>query len=152
MQPHDSLPDAWINSLFARLQVRYGAAWLRMWEGVDITAVKADWAQELGGFAIHPDGIKHGLNNLPADRPPTVAQFVALCQRRPDPKMPALPAPVTDSAIVAAVKKVIGPKSDTDPKAWAHALRRREQMCERLSITQRAMWRAALKSELEVAA
>lgn len=143
------LPDSWVDSLFARLQVRYGDAWTRKWEGVDIAAVKVDWAEELGGFANAPDAIKYGLAHLPRDWPPTAGQFAALCLRRPDPMVPALPAPTASAEVVkAAVAKALGPKSDTDPKAWAWALRKRELMLERLSITQRAMWREALKSEL----
>jgi len=46
-----SLPEAWVDSLFARLAARYGAAWLRMWDGIPLDAVKADWAAELAGFA-----------------------------------------------------------------------------------------------------
>lgn len=34
---------------------------------------------------------------------------------------------------------------DADPRAWAHRLRRRELMHERLTNAQRAMWRAALR-------
>lgn len=36
-----------------------------------------------------------------------------------------------------------GNKNDS-PKAWAHALKRREENGERLSSVQKAMWRAAL--------
>lgn len=147
------LPDSWVDSLFARLQVRYGDAWTRKWDGVDIAAVRADWSEELGGFASAPDALKYGLANLPRDWPPTAGQFAALCLRRPDPKVIALPAPTADASVVAAaIAKALGPKSDTDPKAWAWALRKRELECGRLSPAQRSMWREALKAELAVRA
>lgn len=88
----DALPAHLIDSLFARLQVRYGAAWLRQWEGVDITAVKADWARELAGFAGNLDAIAHALDHLPRDRPPLVGQFRDLCIARPH-RYLALPTP-----------------------------------------------------------
>jgi hypothetical protein len=86
-------PANWVDSLFARLSVRYGSAWLRQWEGVDIAAVKADWSEELSGFEKNPEAIRHAIRCLPADRPPTVGQFVALCRTAPVMAPPALPAP-----------------------------------------------------------
>ena len=85
------LPDDWVDALFARLSVRYGAAWLRQWDGVDIGAVKQDWARELGGASS--GAIKHALDCLPIDKPPTVGQFAALCRNAPQYAPPALPAP-----------------------------------------------------------
>lgn len=142
------LPSAWVESLFARLQVRYGAAWTRMWEGVEIAAVKADWAEELAGYVNAPDAIKHALGHLPPDRPPTVSQFAALCRNAPRYIAPALPAPTPDPAVVAAVLGAIRPVAAHDPKAWARRLRKRDQLCERLSLFQRFCWREALKTEL----
>lgn len=147
------LPDSWVKSLFARLQVRYGDAWVRKWDGVDMAAVEADWSEELGGFANAPDAIKYGLANLPRDWPPTAGQFAALCLRRPEPIVPALPAPTASAEVVkAAIAKALGPKSDIDPKAWAWRLRQRELHCERLTMMQRGAWREALKNELAEAA
>lgn len=144
-----SLPDSWVETLFARLAVRYGTAWTRLWEGIDAGAVRADWANELAGLETNPEAIKHGLANLPADRPPTVTQFRALCIARPEPKPAALPAPTaSEESVKAAQRRASRVASAPGNKAWAHALRRREQQCERLSITQRSMWREALKSEL----
>ena len=144
-----NLPDAWVRSLFARLQVRYGDSWTRKWEGVDMAAVEADWAEELGGFVNAPDAIKYGLAHLPRDWPPTAGQFATLCLRRPDAAVLALPAPTASAEVVKeAIAKAFGPKSDADPKAWSWRLRKRDQQGERLSQVQRAAWREALKSEL----
>lgn len=95
------LPLAWSDEIFARLAVRYGAAWLSMWHGIDIAAVKADWCRELGGFAGNTGAIAYALEHLPADRPPNVAQFKALCINRPQ-TFVALPEPKADPERVAA--------------------------------------------------
>jgi hypothetical protein len=89
------LPHAWIDELFARLSVRYGAAFLRQWPDADIAVIKADWARALSGLS--GDAIKAGLDSLP-DRPPLLAgQFRRLAldalpgeERR---QWAALPAP-----------------------------------------------------------
>ena len=86
-------PAGWVDSIFARVSVRYGAAWMRQWDGVDMDAVKADWADELAGFEKNPDAIRHAIRCLPIDRPPTVGQFVALCRSSPVMAPLALPAP-----------------------------------------------------------
>ena len=86
-------PSNWLDSLFARFAVRYGAAWMRQWDGVDLDAVKADWAAELAGFEQRPEAVRHAIQHLPIDRPPTVGQFVALCRSAPVMAPPALPAP-----------------------------------------------------------
>lgn len=147
-----TLPHDWVDSLFARLQVRYGAGWNRMWEGIDIAIVKADWAEELGGFSVNPDAIKRALGNLPADWPPTVAQFKALCIGSPGDvyeKPKRLEAPSADPKVIEAVKAIArGPRSDVDPKAWAWRLKAREESGDRIPPSHKAMWREALKVEL----
>lgn len=87
-----SLPAAWVDALFHRLAVRYGASFARQWEGLDLAAVKADWADELAYYADHPAAIAGALRELPADFPPNAMQFRALCARAL-PAAPALPAP-----------------------------------------------------------
>lgn len=95
---HTTLPSGWVDSLFARLAVRYGSAWSAKWEGLDMAAVRADWADELAGYANRPEAIKHALGHLPPDRPPNVSQFLLLCRHAPE-TMPALlnaPAPTDE--------------------------------------------------------
>jgi hypothetical protein len=141
-----SLPLPWVDSLFGRLAVRYGAAWSRMWDGVDVALVKADWAAELSGLQLHPASIAYGLDHLPPDRPPTVGQFRALCIARPE-KHEALPAPAADPAVAAAALASMTKPTGHDPKAWARELRRQETSLVRLTSAQRSMWRAALAGE-----
>jgi hypothetical protein len=143
------MPREWVDRVFARLLVRYGADWLRRWEGVPEDALKADWAEQLDGFERSPDRIRFALDNLP-ERVPTVTEFRTLCNRRPDPAQLALPPVKADPARVASElsRMRAGIKAE-NPKAWAWRLRDRENAGERLTIAQRDMWRAALKSELD---
>lgn len=80
-----------VEKIFARLLVRYGAAWNRMWEGVEPDAVKADWERVLSG--VNGAAIMFALEHLPADRPPTAGQFRALCISPPPVWRPSLPPP-----------------------------------------------------------
>lgn len=140
-----SLPDSWVNEIFQRLALVYGHDFLRRWEGLDMGAVKADWARELSGFARNPQAIKHALDNLPPAQPPTVLQFRALCIGRPETAGPALPAPKADPNVVAAVAQVGKRIEGVNPKAWAHRMRVIESAPgNNLTAAQRAMWRAAL--------
>ena len=87
------LPSSWVDELFARLSVRYGRAFLAQYGDLDAAAVKADWATELGGFRHQPEAIKHALENLPADKPPTVGQFRYIARGVPLPSPLALTEP-----------------------------------------------------------
>ena len=93
--------------LFARLAVRYGSAWAAKWEGLDMAAVRADWADELAGYAKHPDAIKHALANLPTDRPPNVLQFILLCRNAPEPMPLMLPKPAPTDEEKAKVRSLL---------------------------------------------
>ncbi len=137
-----ALSEQYVDRIFLRLTTRYGAAWLRMWDGIPMEAVRADWAEELAGFNDKPEALKHALEHLPVDRPPNSAQFRALCIGKPEIYRPALEAPAASPAVVAAARAVNVDR--VDPKAWAHELRRRELACDRLTPAQRGMWRAAL--------
>lgn len=98
-----SLPDPWVEKIFTKLSLIYGRAFLSQYEGVDMLAVKADWAHELAGFENMPEAIAYALKHLPMDRPPNVLQFRALCRKVPPPEFKALPAPKADREKVAAL-------------------------------------------------
>jgi len=138
------LPSDWVDRIFARMAVRYGAHWLRLWEGVDITAVKADWAETLSGFTA--DDIAYAIDHLPSERPPTVGQFRDLCRRSPRNELPALPAPreKPPSAIVEKLLKGLGVRRRGGPREWAHKLQEREKAGEILSLFQKHCMREAL--------
>lgn len=100
------LPDEWIEKVMEAMAVRYGAEWLRMWEGVPIAKVKEDWATGLGWLWRRPDALRYGLANLP-ESPPNMAQFRAICNRCPDPEQKALPRPKADPKVVAKGREAL---------------------------------------------
>lgn len=111
-----SLPESWIHSLWAELRANYGARWDRTFPvppclpGVDpaqhahdhVQGIQAVWAKRLGHLQSNPKAIRFALDNLP-DEPPTLPEFIALCNRRPDHKPTALPAPTPNKAKAAEV-------------------------------------------------
>lgn len=148
-----SLPSAWVDRIFEKLSLVYGTGFTRRWDGLDAAKVKADWAHELRGLAQAPQAIAHGLAHLPTDSPPTVLQFRQLCQRAPQMPAPELPSPPPDPQRVAQALAQMSQHRQTpgqrDPKAWAWALKAREER-DRRSVTraQAAMWRTALEHEI----
>ena len=65
------------------------------------------------------------------------------------PKRPSGPVSKADrERIVAELRKLAAP-SDQDPRAWAHALKARDEAGENLTPAQRDMYRAALRSPIE---
>lgn len=85
------LSSRFVDEIHARLAVRYGSAWLAKWQGVDIAAVKADWANQLDG--MEPESIRKALASLPDDFPPTATAFRKLGHIRAEAQAVALPAP-----------------------------------------------------------
>lgn len=152
------LPSAWVDRLFAKLAVTYGQRFLGLYSGLDLEAVKADWAHELDGLQNRPEAIKHALEHLPTDQPPTVLQFRALCRNAPTAHQ-ALPSPkgAPDQRLMAKVKAAIS--RPEDPKEWARRLARKEHWQamhprevgsrERLTPVQRRFWREALGLQLD---
>ena len=117
-----ALPEKWVQSIFAKLAVRYGQRFLRRWDGVDIAAVHADWAEQLARFHQRPDCIKYALDNLPTEKPPTLGEFKVLCNSAPEPKAAQLPAPKADPVKVAQELAKLARPDPSHPKAWAHRI------------------------------
>lgn len=141
-----------IDAIFGKLAIRYGAAWLRQWDGVDISLVKADWMDELSGFASNLEPLRYALRNLP-ERCPNVAQFRALANACPPPEFKQLPAPVANPEQVAnaiaqqaGVKQAINQRRD-DGKDWARKLKARHEHGEKLGPHQITAYRQALGLE-----
>jgi hypothetical protein len=137
-QPATSSP--WVDRLFARIGVRYGAQWLRMWDGIDFEAVKQDWANELGPiFGRNPHAIAYGMEHLP-EYPPTADKFRAICLGAPSAQQ-ALPAPTAkaDPRRVAETMAAIVKPDGFDPgRQCADNLRaRRDRAGGRLEFAQR---------------
>lgn len=142
------LESKWIDAIHARMLVRYGAKWISLFQSVDMELVKADWASELSGLS--GAAIKHGLENLPPEFPPTVAQFKAACLRAPEPAFKRLDAPKADPARVAAeLKRMQDMQRGVKPLQWAYTLQERERQGQHLSAAQRASWRLALQNGMD---
>lgn len=127
------LPPTWTDRIFARMLVRYGSAWLRLWEGLDLNVVKADWAEVLSGASA--ESLQYGLENLPADKPPaTAAAFAAICKRRPDRPSAAItfagskPRPEVVAKLNAAAAALRNKRGTTE---WAYASRGHESVAQR---------------------
>lgn len=99
-----ALSATWIEHLFGRLSVRYGAAFLRQWPDAEPAVVKADWAEVLDG--VSGDSISYALRYLP-NTPPNAMQFLSLCRSAPRPDVRALPAPSV-KADPDRVKQLVG--------------------------------------------
>jgi hypothetical protein len=147
-----SLPLPWVEKIFAKLVLVYGHDFLRRWDGLDLDQVKADWAHELSRFQQNADAIAWGLQHLPAGQPPTVIEFRALCNKRPEQTSIPLPAPVNKEVMAAALAKLgpiaAKPPSDAPDLAWAHRILERHRSGRTvrqatLTIAQDALKKAA---------
>lgn len=143
-----SLPRSWVDRIFEKLSVRYGQAFLRKWDGVDMEIVKDDWAEELAGFSEHGDSIGWALQNLPAEKPPNVGEFRAIVNRAPATNVPRIErqAKEVPEQIKVKIEQITKPTRGKDYKAWAKALMARLEGGDKtLTKAQIDMARDALK-------
>lgn len=149
-----SLPERWVQRIFATMRATYGAAFDRQWQcpaGTDpadhVAAMLEHWGRELRAYQQNPGAISYALENLP-EHPPNLVEFKAMCRRRPETNVPRLEAPKVDKQrILAAISSfTLGSKIE-DPKGWARALETREKGGEQLTDAQRMMWRSALAND-----
>lgn len=121
-----SLPETWVDRIFEKLALVYGHQFLARWDGMDLARVKADWGHELRRFAQSPAAIAHGLEQLPADRPPTVLQFRDLCDshRPPTPRIGHDEAPADPKRVAQELAKLRSqPNNRTgDRREWARVI------------------------------
>jgi hypothetical protein len=119
-----SLPASWVDRIFEKLQLVYGAHFLSRWAGMDIGVVKANWAHELRGFADQPETIRYALEHLPVDPPPSVLQFRAICNGSPRSDALALPRPDVDpdparvAQIMARLGEIAKQRSSMSPAEY----------------------------------
>ena len=153
------LPELWVEKIFTKLTVAYGREFLGRWEGLDLAAVKVDWAQELDGYVHHPHALAYALGNLPADKPPTAKQFRVICNSAPTPTLLALPRPVEPMSDEIRAKVTAAVQVHSDPKAWAKRLRDIETNQggwmpngSKMTRAAREMWRTALSEPMGVEA
>lgn len=139
-----------IDAIFGRMAIRYGAEWMRKWEGVDIAAVKADWSQELRGFASNLEPLRYALKHLPV-KCPTVAEFRNIANSCPPPEFKLLPAPHAGGEyakqVVGKVKERMSVFPAVEPKDWARKLKARHDQGEKLAPHQITAYRQALGME-----
>lgn len=144
--PDSSLPDSWVERIWLAMRATYGATFDRQWEcpaGADpvehVRGMKAFWGRELAGFQQSPSAIKYALEHLP-EFPPNLVQFRALCNRRAEVNLPALPMPPADPAVVRAVMAGIAkaaPVGMTPAQQCAAGLRKRMADGQKLTPNQR---------------
>ena len=166
--PESSLPEAWVRRIWDTMRATYGAAFDRQWEcpaGVTpqahVQTLMETWGRGLAQLQQNPSAIAYGLDNLPADHPPNLLQFRALCNRRPGPsrsdreeaeKQKALPSPKPDPKRVQQVLAgITRPSEHKDPLAWAKRLQRldtenrgRMEDGRPITLAQRQTYRVAL--------
>lgn len=124
-----------------RLTATYGQQFLRLYEGLDMNAVKSTWAHELAEFDRSRESmlrIAWALENLP-DRAPNVIAFRTLCRQAPAAETPALPMPKADPERVKAelaklghLRKPAETSSAGYHKQWAHRILGRHAQGEKI--------------------
>jgi len=75
-------PESLVDRLFQKLALMYGKAWLDLWAGMPIDAVKAEWSRTLTG--IDPEAMRLALDSLLTSGkpfPPTLPEFTSLCRQ-----------------------------------------------------------------------
>jgi hypothetical protein len=143
---------SWVEELHARLAVRYGDKWSKMWEGFsldDMAVVRQDWANVLHNCTT--GGLLFALDNLPVSWPPTAGEFLEIVRRKPvaNEAQQAIAGPrLTPAEQQAELERLNTTREafeQRDPSSsWIADLQARQARGERLTITQRDMLRAAL--------
>lgn len=136
--------------IFSKLSLTHGRDFLGRYEGQDLLAVKADWADHLAGLHNRPEAIKHALATQGA-RAPNVVEFKEACNRAPVRAMLAIAAPMANPDVIeraiAKARNITRFRGDRlDP---VRQLRERELTGDKtLTKFQREFWRIALAKEL----
>lgn len=146
-----ALPLPWVDRIFDKLTLVYGQSFLRRWQDIDLNAVKSDWCHELDGFENHPKAIAYALQNLPADKPPTVLEFRAMARRAPADEVPRLPEPKADPSRIAAELAKLAPmrkRTYVDGRAWARRILARHEAGEKILPYSLNLARGAMRKEV----
>ena len=84
-----TLPDSWIDKIFARMQGIYGREFTSQFSVIDnngndigMANAKQVWSEELAGFHDQPECIAFALRNL-SDRAPNAIKFREMCRQAP---------------------------------------------------------------------
>ncbi|MBB5408577.1 hypothetical protein HDG34_002514 [Paraburkholderia sp. HC6.4b] len=82
MEPKAAIPEAWVVSLFARMQAIFGARFSALWADADLDLVKRVWGEALA--QVQPDDMRRAVMLLPREkRPPDLPRFLELCEPVP---------------------------------------------------------------------
>ncbi len=82
MWPVKAVPEAWIVSLFARMQATFGARFSALWADADLELVKRVWADALA--SVPPEDLRRAVVALAREkRPPDLPRFLELCEPVP---------------------------------------------------------------------
>lgn len=145
------LADRVIDHLFERLSLSYGTPWVTMWRGLELPAVRALWAFELGAYAERLDALAWALDHLPPD-PPNLPAFKALVAQAPRPETPALPGPPPDPGRVARAVQTMRSTGNTHAadgrtlaQACIYGLIERAERHDKLNRAQRDMLASCLR-------
>lgn len=146
-----AMPDDWVNAIFTKLSLVYGARFKSMYSGHEVEQVRADWAHELDG--IGGESINYALHNLPTLHPPNVLQFRELCRQCRPAMRQALPPPRgarMSPAVKAKLQQCVERmrSAPRDHLAGARSLRDKERRGILLTRVQREFWRIALANEI----
>lgn len=132
MDAQSTLPRSWVERIFGRLHGVFGSQFSGKYhQGVMINGVDAGlenamqvWAEELAGFANHPEAIKYALDNIDARFPPSAKEFAELARRAPKKTEPALEHKIDPKQLARGLEKLKtierqATKSANDMIAWA---------------------------------
>jgi hypothetical protein len=132
------------------MTLAYGHEFLRRWDGMDLSAVKADWAHELRRFHGNREAIAYGLSNLPVGRPPTVLEFRSICHSRPQQTIIPIDPPAVPKAKIAALMAKLSAPPPAAPEGepdlrWARQIMARHKRGERVRQAVLTMAEEALR-------
>lgn len=147
-----SLPSKAVDRLFERLELTYGSAWFRKWEGSPISDVKSLWAHELAFYEKDLESIAWALENLP-ETCPNAIEFRNLCRAAPRPEVPRLPEPkanperiLAEAAKLGELKNKVLSSADSahDSRAWARRILGKHEAGNRITPCTLRLAREAL--------
>ncbi len=153
--PVSSLPEAWIEKIWATMRATYGASFDRQWqcpvgtEPLDhVMQLKQAWGRQLAGFQQQPNAIGYALDNLPP-HPPNLIEFRALMRRAPADALPMLEGPKADPERVAAelakLSHIRTAGQVSDGKEWARRIVAKHNAGEPVKAVKLQWARDALK-------
>lgn len=155
---HQSLPHAWVDRLFAKFTATFGAQKVgAMFPPETHDEVRSLWAEQLARF--EPDTLRAAFQatiDSGHEWPPSLAEFVASCQRSAVERRQHAPAvllqmprssPEVANRHVKAAASALASKKPS--REWASRLLARHEAGEHFSISVLNMARAGARDEAE---